>query len=398
MGTSCKDESPVVATESSVINRFYTNRSWVEGAAEEQLRHLETLDDIHSVSAFPDLHPGKFGPVGVAVPSSVIRPAFIGNDIGCGMSLFHLSMKERKLNIEKASRLFRHLVDDDFLNRQERLVEAGFSPDVAPFSLGTVGGGNHFCELLGVETIFNDAFEVVKGDLLLLVHSGSRSLGEAVFSSLLTEQRMFLDPGSTAAQSYLASHDLCVKWASFNRLIVAERAACLLGSDIKLLTDVPHNLITYEDNRFVHRKGAALARPGDFVPIAGSRASLSFLVEALPGVNRAHNALSHGAGRKYDRAAMRSRLGKTKSEREALARNKWGGLAICEDRNLLVEEAASAYKSAEVVVDELRSFDLVRPTMSLHPLITFKRANFEENLEKVDWKRDRKSNRKVRHD
>ncbi len=129
-----------------------------------------------SVVAFPDLHPGKYGPVGVAVASTAIRPSLIGNDIGCGMALFRLSLKERKLNIERATRSLRRLADDDYESRHERLVDAGLGPDVAPFSLGTVGGGNHFCELLGVDDVFVDGKGISKGDLFLLVHSGSRSL------------------------------------------------------------------------------------------------------------------------------------------------------------------------------------------------------------------------------
>jgi release factor H-coupled RctB family protein len=74
---------------------------------------------------------------------------------------------------------------------------------------------------------------------------------------------------------------------------------------------------------------------------------------------------------------MHHRVGRTKSDRYALLRNEWGGLAICEDKGLLLEEAGTAYKSAAVVVDDLTSFGLVEPVAAMRPLITFKKANLD---------------------
>ncbi|CAK9887018.1 MAG: RNA-splicing ligase RtcB [Candidatus Erwinia impunctatus] len=53
------------------------------------------------------------------------------------------------------------------------------------YNLGTIGGGNHFAELQKVDCIyapgiFSD-YQLSQDTLFLLVHSGSRGLGEAIF-------------------------------------------------------------------------------------------------------------------------------------------------------------------------------------------------------------------------
>jgi release factor H-coupled RctB family protein len=369
--------NPDVVSQGVDIFNFYTENSWIEGAATEQIRQVAAMDDVSGVSVFPDLHPGKFGPVGVAVHSHDLHPAFIGNDIGCGMAVYHLDLPVRKLRLDKAAAKLRLLSDIWDGNSEERLGDAGLPVSLFPTSLGTIGGGNHFCEIQAVAEVLGEEGSVDAQSAYLLIHTGSRGLGEQTFDLLNGEARLRIAAESPMVNGYLAGHDVCVAWARLNRRIVAERVADLLGCHFDLVCDVPHNLVSRSDNGFLHRKGAAVAMPGDIAPIAGSRASLSYLVRALPGVVKAFNSISHGAGRKYDRAAMHHRVGRTKSDRDALLRNEWGGLAICEDKGLLLEEAGTAYKSAAVVVDDLTSFGLVEPVAAMRPLITFKKANLD---------------------
>jgi release factor H-coupled RctB family protein len=132
-------------------------------------------------------------------------------------------------------------------------------------------------------------------------------------------------------------------------------------------------------------------------PVAGSRATLSHVVRALDGVERSLDGISHGAGRKYDRNAMHGRAGGTKSEREALAGNQWGGVAICDDRNLLVEEAASAYKDAGKVVADLAGFGLVEPVATMRPLVTYKSVQTDIRERERGKSRDRATIRRMSH-
>ncbi|NKF32603.1 RNA ligase RtcB family protein, partial [Pseudomonas sp. BGM005] len=77
-----------------------------------------------------------------------------------------------------------------------------------------------------------------------------------------------------------------------------------------------------------------------------------------------------------------------RSEREQLLRNPWGGIAICDDRALVVEEAASAYKDTGQVVSDLEREGLITGLASLRPLVTFKMAVDEAEVEQRRRKPD----------
>ncbi|TIT57034.1 MAG: RNA ligase RtcB family protein, partial [Mesorhizobium sp.] len=131
-------------------------------------------------------------------------------------------------------------------------------------------------------------------------------------------------PDSADGIHWRRQHDVCVAWASLNRSLIAERAASVLKSDVRLVADIPHNLVRQRVGGFVHHKGSAAVAAGDIAPIAGSRASLSYVVQVLDATGSSLGGISHGAGRKYDRATMHGRAGRNRSERDALLRNGWG--------------------------------------------------------------------------
>jgi release factor H-coupled RctB family protein len=51
---------------------------------------------------------------------------------------------------------------------------------------------------------------------------------------------------------------------------------------------------------------------------------------------------------------------------------------ICEDRELLYEEAPEAYKKIDDVVQDMTAFGLIRPVAVLRPLITYKVRRTDE--------------------
>lgn len=367
------------AAPAAHIQHCFSPQTWIEGAALEQLTTVAALPGVTSVAAFPDLHPGKYGPTGIAVLSQRLHPQLIGNDIGCGMSLFELDLPLRKLRIDKAAERLRQLEAEDVFDPTQVLAASNLPSDLYPHALGTIGGGNHFCELQAVDQIIDAAGEDLfdRQKLYLLVHSGSRGLGAFVFGQMLDLQSAItagLDPESADGMHWRRQHDLCVAWASLNRRLIAERAASALRSEVRLVTDVPHNLVRARGDGFVHHKGSAAVSRGDIAPIAGSRASLSYVVHALDGTGSSLGGISHGAGRKYDRATMHGRVGRNRSERDALLRNAWGGQLICDDRNLVIEEAATAYKDAGQVVRDLTEAGLVVALAAMKPLVTYKKA------------------------
>jgi release factor H-coupled RctB family protein len=355
------------------IHAFYSRASWIEGTAVDQLKKVATLEGVHQVAAFPDLHPGKYGPVGCAILADRVYPQLIGNDIGCGMSLFGLDIPARKLNPEKAAEKLRALDGAFDGDAGEHLEAIGLPANLFAASLGTIGGGNHFCELQAVHEIFDQSAAFAKDQALLLVHSGSRAFGMQVFEETQADDSEALLAGSPMLNAYLARHSQAVRWASLNRHIIALRAATALRSHCSLIADAPHNIVEALGDLFLHRKGAAKAEL-PLVPLAGSRDALSFVLRPAGTVLESLSSLAHGAGRKYDRSSMPGRAGRTKSEREQLIRTSFGGRVVCEDRQLLIEEAPSAYKNPLQIVQDLQDFGLAAPIASLRPVVTFKRA------------------------
>jgi release factor H-coupled RctB family protein len=400
MGNPSGDKIPHDATaRGCAISRFYSSTTWIEGEAIRQLDEVAARPGMIALAAFPDLHPGKYGPVGMVALADRLYPQLVGNDIGCGMSLFELDLPLRKFKLERAADHLRKLEDVDLDDPAERLEALGMAGDYFAGALGTIGGGNHFCEVQAVD----DAGETSPLDrqrLHLLVHSGSRSLGASIFADVIAANGAMhegLEIGTEAAVDYLLDHNSAVAWASLNRQIIAERAAYVLRADVRLVADVPHNLVRLTERGVAHYKGAAYVETGMLAPVAGSRATLSHVVRALDGVERSLDGISHGAGRKYDRNAMHGRAGGTKSEREALAGNQWGGVAICDDRNLLVEEAASAYKDAGKVVADLAGFGLVEPVATMRPLVTYKSVQTDIRERERGKSRDRATIRRMSH-
>ena len=372
MGNSVLDGRTRAVSSRGTITKFYTSAARIEGRAEQQLEQVAGWAGVSRIAAFPDLHPGKYGPVGCAVLADRIYPQLIGNDIGCGMSLFQLDMPVRKLKLDKAMRRLRPLGETADSDLTGRLELCGLPVDQFASSLGTIGGGNHFCE---VQTLAEGEPDIGLDESLtyLLVHSGSRGLGNAVFSDMADDAFSGILPDD--ASSYVSLHDKAVRWASLNRQVIAERAAEALRSNLRLIVDAPHNLLTQVTGGWLHRKGAAKADV-PLVPLAGSRATPSFLLRPMAH-DDALGSTAHGAGRRYDRSSMHGRVRAKRSDIEAMQRTPFGGRIICEDRDLLIEEAPLAYKSSQAVVADLDATGTAVPVAKFHPLLTFKKTRLE---------------------
>ncbi|WP_039016887.1 RNA ligase RtcB family protein [Halocynthiibacter namhaensis] len=357
-------------SDSAAAHLYYTKNAWIDGRAEDQLREVARLDGVRKIAAFPDLHPGKYGPVGCAVLSDKLHPQLVGSDIGCGMSLFALDLPARKLKLEKAERRLRALALPYGGGASERLKQEDLPADLFAGALGSIGGGNHFCEVQRIVAGGSDGF--LKDQICLLVHSGSRGLGHALLQGFLAQGRVCFNPDSTEGKSWLAAHNQAVRWARLNRQIFAERAAEALRCDLHLLSDCPHNLVTQEFGAWLHRKGAARLQP--LVPLAGSRASAGYVLRPMDHPANALNSCAHGAGRKYDRASMHGRIAAKKSVLDDMRRPTAQSRVICDDKSMLIEEAPLAYKSATHVAQDLADFGIAETVAKVMPLITFKNA------------------------
>ena len=351
------------------VTVFASPSSWIESDAVEQRRQVAALDGMIHVAGMPDLHPGKGAPIGAAMLSSVLYPHLVGSDIGCGIAVFPLQL--RRIVPERLARRFPNLdrepgVDDPAWDVVDR---GALGEDLEGF--GTLGRGNHFVELARVDAVLDVEAAarrgVAAGDGVLIVHSGSRGLGERILRAHVDAHRY--DPAPDAAV-YLAAHDRAVRWGALNRRMLGARTADALGARIAdALVEVCHNSVDVVDGRYLHRKGAA---PGDGcdVLVAGSRGTRSYLVAGHAGTD-ANFSVAHGAGRKMSRGDA-LRRGQAKHSVQELRRTPLGSLVVCGDRQLLFEEAPGAYKRIEQVVGDLTAHALATPIATTVPLVTFK--------------------------
>jgi release factor H-coupled RctB family protein len=364
----------------SNVRLFVSAKSWVEGEALRQLYAAANFDGMRLAVGFPDLHPGKGSPVGAAfVTEGLIYPYLIGGDVGCGMALFKTDLVQRDIKLNRWADLRFDLEHPWEGEMREVLAASELESTEFDQALGTLGGGNHFAELQMVDEVLDARafrlFGLGKQQLVVLVHSGSRGLGESILRDYVAEhQASGSDAESFAAAAYLLGHDLAVRWAKVNRGLLAQRFVHQLGAQANLLWDGCHNSITSREHEgetvWVHRKGAVAAET-EAVVIPGSRGSLSYLVRPLgDGESRAWS-LAHGAGRKWARSEARQRM-RERYGMHQLTQTPLGGRVICEARNLLYEEAPAAYKNIEDVIQDLVDAGLVSVIATFRPLLTYK--------------------------
>lgn len=362
--------------------------TWIEGEAVRQLEATARLPGMRLCVGMPDLHPGKGHPIGAAmVARGLVYPHLVGGDIGCGMGLWQTDLKQKKAKRDKWAERLHGLETPWDGDTTAWLGEFGIEAAEHDQALGTIGGGNHFAELQQVEALVDEAAFAALGleaeRLLLLVHSGSRGLGESILRAhARSHGAQPLAAGTPEFTEYLRQHDRAVRWGEANRALIAYRFAEQLGAQVSPILDVCHNSVIPTalcGGGFLHRKGAAPADRGPVV-IPGSRGTLSYLVsprrpvEAAAATDLGQSSalsLAHGAGRKWKRSETKARL----SERfrpHMLLETPLKSRVICEDRNLLYEEAPQAYKDIDSVVAALVQAGLCSIVASFRPLITYK--------------------------
>lgn len=354
-------------------------KNWIDSLAIDQLNNVMNLEGMRHVVGLPDLHPGKGTPVGAAfLTDSYIYPHLVGNDIGCGMSFWQTELMTGKIKLDKWTKDINDLEGPWNGNVYEWLSQYGIKHSEFNFSLGTIGGGNHFAELQKVEEIIDselfESLQLSKKALYLLVHSGSRGLGEQILRNHIDKFKFSGIPSSSSdAADYLKNHDFAVLWAKANRDLIAERFSSCLKTNRRKILDITHNYmdkITNENKEYwIHRKGATLADLGPVI-IPGSRGDFSYLVMPKNANFLSGFSLAHGAGRKWTRSDTKRKLENYRMN--DFIRTSLGSNVICECKDLIFEEAPQAYKKISIVVQDLVDQDLAKIIAIFRPVITYK--------------------------
>ncbi|KIM25310.1 hypothetical protein M408DRAFT_10499 [Serendipita vermifera MAFF 305830] len=391
--------------------RVLANTSFVHEEAVKQLEAVAELEGVYAAVGMPDLHKGDRFPIGCAIAAKGIYPALIGSDIGCGISLYPLGTKPAHLTPEKLALRLRRLDEPWEGDARAWLKLYGIEKETEwdMESLGTVGGGNHFAEIVTVERIVDaeacESMGVSENHLYLLAHTGSRGLGASILRDYTRSNgNPYLTSDNPEFNVYLEQHNHTVLWAKANRDLLAHRIKnCIFRQiqeqrededanelvetkeeaetsrdpreDLGKILDVTHNSVRqcgYEvDGNMVdvwlHRKGAAPTDQG-FVPCPGSRGDFSWILQPMgDGQSNAHS-LAHGAGRLHARNAPNLRRGKV----DELTTTSLGSCVICTDPDLLVQERPEAYKSVQAVVDDMEEGGIAEGVVVLRPYVTYK--------------------------
>jgi release factor H-coupled RctB family protein len=376
--TSCSDAT--AARQKGEVRIIASSKNWIEGSAVQQLHKTSELPGMLLAVGLPDLHPGKGTPIGATFAvEGRIYPHLIGNDIGCGIGMWRTGLNGHRIKRESWANLLRDLDSAWAGDTCEWLRTRGVDPTGYEHSLGTVGSGNHFAELQVLESVEHpevcERLGFAANSVYLCVHSGSRGLGEAILREHVADYGASgLVAGSPEALQYLVRHEQARRWAVANRELVAMRILECLKTAGTRLVDVCHNWVEPRDlagcSCWLHRKGAAPSTEGAVI-IPGSRGAFTYLV--LPKSPREESAysLAHGAGRKWSRSDSRGRL-ERRYRAHDLLRTELGSLVICEDKELLYEEAPQAYKNITVVIDDLVRQGLMDVLGIFRPLVTYK--------------------------
>ncbi len=436
----------------------------------QQVANVATLPGIvgHSL-AMPDIHWGYGFPVGgVAATDAekgVVSPGGIGFDINCGVRMLATDLQQNQIKgqVDRlADELFRNLPSgvgsegmrkltkgemhqimqrgsawaieegygfaEDLENTEENGCLAGANPDAVSQKalqrginqLGSLGSGNHFCEVQVVEHIYDEqAAQALgigkKGQIVTTIHCGSRGFGHQIAEDyiklaeakqkdygfkLVDRQLACLPLQTVEGQQYLGAMACAANFAWANRQLlmhgVRQAFSAIFGRkararDLPLVYDVCHNIAKIEEYEIdgqirrvcVHRKGATRAFPaghpaipekyravGQPVLIPGDMGRYSFvLVGAAGSMTQTFGTCCHGAGRRQSRTAAKKSI----SSKDLLAQLDARGITVrVHSKNLLSEEAPAAYKDAQKIVNVVHSAGLAQLVARLKPIIVVK--------------------------
>ncbi|KPI06840.1 protein of unknown function UPF0027 [Actinobacteria bacterium OK074] len=383
--------------------RMWADPTSVEDVAMRQLHNVATLPWIKGLAVMPDVHYGKGATVGsVIAMQGAVCPAAVGVDIGCGMSAVKTSLTANDLpgdlsrlrsKIEQAIPVGRGMHDtavepgrffgfgtagwDDFWGRFDGVAEAvKFRQERAVKQMGTLGSGNHFCEVC-VD---------MSGSVWLMLHSGSRNIGKELaehhigMAQKLPHNQGLVDRDlavfiADTPQMAAYRNDLfwAQEYAKYNRTIMMALLKDVVSKEFKKAkpTFEPeischHNYVAEERyegmNLLVTRKGAIRAGAGEYGIIPGSMGTGSYIVKGL-GNEKAFNSASHGAGRRMSRNAAKRRFTMKDLEEQTQG-------VECRKDSGVVDEIPAAYKPIEQVIDQQR--DLVEVVAKLKQVVCVK--------------------------
>jgi tRNA-splicing ligase RtcB len=433
----------------------------------DSIREEQTLEQVANVAflpgivgcslAMPDIHWGYGFPIGgVAATDTkdgVVSPGGVGYDINCGVRLLRTSLSEGEVRprinqlinalfhnvpsglgsegkIRISQEDMNHLMvegarwavkrglglEEDLDVTEEGGCLSGADPSKVSDravkrgmpQAGTLGSGNHFLEIQVVKEIFDSHIASAMGitnigQVLVLIHTGSRGLGHQIctdhlrvmeqavsrYGIKLPDRQLACAPiESREGQDYLGAMACAANYAWVNRQCIAhwvrESFSEILGKSpeklgMRQIYDVAHNIAKIEEHAIygrnvkvcVHRKGATRAFPaghkdtpkrykevGQPVLVPGDMGRCSFVaVGTQKAMSETFGSTCHGAGRVLSRGAAKRSIRGADIIRELESR---GILVKAGSISALAEEASQAYKDIAEVIDVVHQAGISR--------------------------------------
>ena len=413
----------IIPTNKGVPIHLYLPVEDLEPQALAQVQVLaESPLPVEYVAVMPDAHLGKGVTIGTVFASDdYVCPNAVGVDIGCGMAaipfpdLYRPDLSQaQKVEIQRLIKEriptgfqqhprplpgTKHVLDEiseecpptDFVKEQLGL------PRVT-CQLGTLGGGNHFLEVVYQDPKYHphedDREDPNEPIIWCLLHSGSRNIGNrvALHYDALAKQRLeqhhvdtqrlhgihYMPIDSQEGQDYLRDMEWCQRYAFQNRKamqdILLEVIHEVTGkeADTVQAVNIHHNYCHWEDcggtMRWVTRKGATSATKGELGIIPGSMGSGSYITRGKGNLS-SWNSSSHGAGRCLSRTKAHATIAQ-----DDFCHAMQG--VVCDTHPSVRDEAPQAYKDLDTVMRQQSS--LTEIVHHLLPLINVK--GYEERL------------------
>ncbi|MDW8479471.1 MAG: RtcB family protein [Xanthomonadales bacterium] len=382
-------------------------RIWTEDIDEEtlaQLRAMAKLDVVYPhIAVMPDVHLGIGATVGAVIPTrGAIIPAAVGVDIGCGMCWVRTSLRAEQL--PDSLRALRGAIEDaipvGFASHRDPLPDRRIAPllrrlepilerapavakrlkdaeGTAARQAGTLGGGNHFIELVLDE----------EDHVGVMLHSGSRGIGNAIGTHYIEVARRemerldrqlphrdlaYLREGTVSFDDYVEAVSWAQDYARLNRALMLERILAVMRRHLPPFeltaeaVNCHHNYVAVEEHfgerLYVTRKGAIRAGEGELGIIPGSMGARSYIVRGK-GNRMSLCSCSHGAGRRYSRAEAKRRFSVADLARQT------EGVECRKDPGVL-DEIPAAYKDIDTVMAQQQ--DLVEVVHALRQVLCVK--------------------------
>lgn len=386
-----------------INDRLYSWATIIDEQALTQAELSSQLPFIYPhIALMPDAHPGMGATVGSVIPTQdAVIPAAVGVDIGCGMMAVRTQFGEGTLRgqprplsvlreqIERAVPLSPGRYNRTVWGTAEaaitQLVALAEELAVNPqhfarnwrLQLGSLGGGNHFIEVVVDQ---DDA-------VWAFLHSGSRGVGNRIARQYISAAKelaekhgrdlphidlAYLTTEDAEFEPYLRHLHWAQEFARLNRAVmmdrVLEQIEGFVGTPVQRLDhiDCHHNYTETEEHFgkevLVSRKGAIAAHVGQRGLIPGSMGAASYVVTGK-GNAMALCSAPHGAGRVYSRSAARREF--THHD----LRKRMSGIEY-RDLAAFIDEIPDAYKDIDVVMRD--AADLVSVDTVLRQIINVK--------------------------